>query len=93
LRKNWPITVNPLAASGKANVGDSVMDGPIRVDESKIYLGRLRAAQHHVAGVSKGVDESKIYLGRLRAAQHHVAGVSKANARFFKLTHRLETAS
>jgi hypothetical protein len=68
--ENWLITVNPLAASGKANIGGTPN-----------ALGLI------------ALTNCEIQLARLRVAQHDVAGFSKANARFFKLTHGLETAS
>jgi hypothetical protein len=68
--ENWLITVNPLAASGKPNVGGTPNAWGLIVLRNR-----------------------EVELARLRVDQHDVAGFSTANARFFKLTDRLETAS
>jgi hypothetical protein len=53
--ENWLITVNPLAASGKANIGGTPNAlGLIALTICEIQLARLRVAQHDVAGVFKG---------------------------------------
>jgi hypothetical protein len=52
--KNWLITVNPLAASGKANVGGSPNAwGLIALTNREVQLVRLRVANMMRLGFSK----------------------------------------
>jgi hypothetical protein len=67
--ENWLITVNPLAASSKANVGGGPNARPlIALSNREIQLARLHVAEYNVARVFKGKRAIFELTHRLEAA-------------------------